>query len=85
MSDDPVEALAEMIGSHLGDEVLLASDLATAVRAYWREHRPTREDVMARMPVAACCRAKGGFNDHDCYASKAAAAICALFDRVWEP
>ena len=63
--------------------VTCGDDLATAVRAYWRERRPTREDIMARMPVAACCRSKDGFNDHDCYAPKAAAAICALFDRVW--
>src|SRR3990167_1947729 len=77
------DPLAEMIQARLGAEWRCAPALAAAGRADWRERRPTREEGRARMPVAACCRSKDGFNEHDCYAPKAAAAICALFDRVW--
>src|SRR3990167_1991988 len=81
MMSDPLADRLQLIvdGKTYVDNVSVAcgDDLATAVRAYWREHRPAREEVAERIRVQVAEATRDGLLD-------AADALLALFDRALE-
>ncbi len=85
---DPLAEMLTKLIDPLGNELCRrdgegrheAEYLATAVRSYWREHRPTREEV-AR--VLYNCHPTLSVKQSREMARGDADAIIALFDRVW--
>ena len=57
--------------------------LAHAVRAYWREHRPTREEVGYHFLCAASLPHNRSLLPGGERWLDSADALLALFDRVW--